>query len=274
MPTARTEAQRSDSPQSVTRVIHILEILCASSIPLGLAELSRALDTPKSSLASLLRGLVAANFVTQSEAVYRLGPGAFGLGSALLEARRRVQSSEPIRAGMRALAARCAETVLFAVRDRDAQTLTYVDIIESQNAVRFAVAVGDRRPLYCTSGGRVLLAFGPQDELTRYLKQLKAERLTSNTEINKGRLATIVAAVRQTGVAQTIDQTFEGVTGTASAIRDASGALLGALVVAAPSSRLRDRGARLRRLVSDEADAISRNLGYRRADLPITAVSS
>jgi DNA-binding IclR family transcriptional regulator len=264
-----TAAQRSDSPQSVTRVIQILEVLCASPSPLGLAELSRVLDTPKSSLAALLRGLVAASFVTQADNVYRLGPGAFGLGSALIEARRRIQSSDLVRAGMRTLAERSAETVLYAVRDRDAETLTYVDIIESHSAMRFAVAVGDRRPLYCTSGGRVLLALGPQDELTRYLKQLKPERFTSSTEINKGRLATAIAAVRQTGVAQTIDQTLEGVTGIASAVRDASGAVLGALVVAAPSTRLRDRGVRLKRLVLEEAEEISRNLGYRRVDLSI-----
>src|ERR1700712_5496059 len=127
MPTA---AQRSDSPQSVTRVIQILEVLGASPSPLGLAELSRVLDTPKSSLAALLRGLVAASFVTQSDNVYRLGPGAFGLGSALIEARRRIQSSDLVRAGMRTLAESSTETVLYAVRDRDAESLFYVDIIE------------------------------------------------------------------------------------------------------------------------------------------------
>lgn len=266
MPTARTEAQRSDSPQSVTRVIQLLEVLCASTSRVGLAELSRVLDTPKSSLAALLRGLVAANVVTQSENMYALGPGAFGLGSALLEARRRMQSSDLVRAGMRRLAERSGETVLYAVRDRDSQTLTYVDMIESHSAMRFAVTLGDRRPLYCTSGGRVLLALGPQEELTLYLKQLKPERLTGSTEINKGRLATAIAAVRQTGVAQTSDQTLDGVTGTAAAIRGASGVLLGALVVAAPSTRLRDRGLRLRSLVLEEAEAISRSFGYRRPD--------
>jgi DNA-binding IclR family transcriptional regulator len=43
--------------------------------------------------------------------------------------------------------------------------MTYVDVIDSRNAVRFTVSVGDRRPLYCTAGGRVLLAAGSDDEL-------------------------------------------------------------------------------------------------------------
>jgi DNA-binding IclR family transcriptional regulator len=53
------------------------------------------------------------------------------------------------------------------------------------------------------------------------------------------------------------------VTGTAAAIRDASGSVLGALIVAAPTSRLKNRGADLARLVQEEAAVISRSLGYR-----------
>ena len=44
-----------NSPQSVTRVIHILEALCASPEPMGLAQLSRVLQAPKTSIAALLR---------------------------------------------------------------------------------------------------------------------------------------------------------------------------------------------------------------------------
>jgi len=257
------EDRRLNSPQSVTRVIQILEALCASPRPLSLADLSRTLDTPKSSLAALLRGLAETSFVVAADGVYRLGPGAFGLGSALLEARRRVQSSDLIRDGMRRLAERSGETVLFAVRDRDAGMLTYVDVIESRNAVRFSVAVGDRRPLYSTAGGRALLAADAEEELQSYLRRLKPEALTPQTETDKKRLAETIAAARESGVAQTVDQAADGVTGTASVIHDAAGVVLGALVVAAPSSRLTDRRAELARLVREEAAAISRNLGYR-----------
>jgi DNA-binding IclR family transcriptional regulator len=258
-----TGERRLNSPQSVTRVVHILEALCASPTPLSLADLSRTLSTPKSSMAALLRGLAVADFVVASEGTYRLGPGAFGLGSALLEARRRLQSSDLVRAGMRRLADRSGETVLLAVRDAGAETITYIEVIESHNAVRFAVSVGDRRPLYCTSGGRALLAAGPEEDVRRYLKRLKPQRFTAHTETDKRRLAASIAAAREAGVAQTVDQTAGGVTGTASAIHDATGAAIGALIVAAPSSRSEDRIHKLARLVLEEAAAISRSLGHR-----------
>ncbi|WCT73456.1 IclR family transcriptional regulator [Sphingomonas naphthae] len=256
------EDRRTQSPQSVTRVIHILEALARAPGAVGLADLSRMLGSPKSSLAALLRGLAEIDFVIVAEGAYRLGPGAFGLGSALMEARRHLQSSDLVRQGMRRLAERSGETVLFAVR-ADADTITYVDAVESRNAVRFAVAVGDRRPLYSTAGGRMLLATGPQEEVPRYLDRVKPVSYTPETITAKRALADAVAAARDAGVAQTVGQSGEGITGTAAPIHDATGTVLGALVVAAPSSRSQDRLAELVALVTGEAAAISRSLGYR-----------
>jgi DNA-binding IclR family transcriptional regulator len=253
----------TNSPQSVTRVIHILEALCASPTPVSLANLSRALEAPKSSIAALLRGLAAADFVIASEGAYRLGPSAFGLGSALAEARRRLQSSDLIRDGMRRLLDRSGETVLFAVRDAGGEMLTYVDVIESRSSVRFAASAGDRRPLYCTAGGRALLAALPEKDLRRYLERLKPRKLTAHTETNKRALAEAIEAARTTGVGQTVEQASDGVTGTAAVIRDGAGTVIGALVVAAPSSRLQDRRAELVSLVLEEAATVSRSLGYR-----------
>lgn len=265
MPAATLPAidRRAASPQSVTRVIRILEALAASTGPVSLAELSRALGTPKSSLAALLRGLAEEDFVVAAEGGWRLGPGAFGLGGALVEARRRSSSSDLLREAMRRLAERSGETVLFAVRDGEGETLTYVDVVESRNAVRFAVSVGDRRPLYGTAGGRMLLAAEPDEAVRRYLERVKPERLTPSTETSRRVLAEAVEAARAAGVAQTVDQAGEGVTGTAALIREAGGAVLGALIVAAPSSRWHERREALADLVREEAEAVSRNLGWR-----------
>lgn len=258
-------ASRAPSPQSVTRVIRILEALSAAPGPQSLADLSRAVDAPKSSLAALLRGLADEDFIMGVDGAWRLGPGAYGLGSALIAARRRIQSSDFVRDGMRRLAERSGETVLFAVADDDGETMTYVDVVESRNAVRFAVSVGDRRPLYSTAGGRMLLATGSEDALARYLDGLTPARFTDRTETGKRALSKAVAAARTDGVAQTVDQAADGVTGTAAPIRDAAGTVLGVLVIAAPSSRSHSRRDFLAVVARDEAAAISRNLGFRAA---------
>lgn len=251
------------SPQSVTRVIRILETLSVRPGPASLADLSRELAAPKSSLTALLRGLSEEAFVVAVDGGWRLGPGAFGLGSALLEARRRMQSSDLIRDGMRRLAARSGETVLLGVRDPGGETLTYVDIVESPNPVRFTVAIGDRRPLYATAGGRALLAVLSDDVLGTHLATLTPQRFTPSTETDRRRLAEIIVEARREGVVQTVDQAAEGVTGTASLIRNSTGEVIGALIVAAPSGRTLELRAELMRNVKAEAELISRSLGYR-----------
>ena len=257
------EERRAGSPQSVTRVIRLLEALCASAEPLSLADLSRRLDTPKSSLAALLRGLAEEDFVAPADGAWRLGPGAFGLASAITEARRRLQSSDLIRDGMRRLAVRAQETVLLAVGDIEGDQLTYVDMVESRHAVRYAVAAGDRRPLYATAGGRALLATCSPEAVALYLKRVRPQRFTPATATALPDLTAAIAAARQAGYAQTVDQAAEGVTGTAAVVRDAAGGVVGALVIAAPSTRTQGRLAELAQLVQAEAAAISRSLGFR-----------
>ncbi len=255
---------RAAAPQSVGRVLAILEALCESAAPRSLAELSRVLALPKSSLAALLRGLASAGYVEAVEgSSYRLGPQAFGLGSALVEARRRAASPDLIHAGLQRVAQLSGETALLAIRDADGLSLSYVDVIQSRNAVRFAVAVGDRRPLYATAGGRVLLAAEPVEAVERYFAGLIPQRLTERTETDHATLREAVTQARETGLAQTLDQAGDGVAGTAAPLRDAGGAVIGALVVAAPTARLHDRSAELAALVCEEAAAISRSLGYR-----------
>ncbi|QDK31796.1 IclR family transcriptional regulator [Sphingomonas sp. IC081] len=255
--------RRAASPQSVTRVIRLLEALCASSEPVSLADLSRRLATPKSSLAALLRGLADEGFVIGSDAMWRLGPGAFGLGSALTEARRRLQSSDLIRDGMRRLSTASGETVLLAVGDTQGESMTYVDLVESAHVVRYLVAIGDRRPFYATAGGRALLATCSAEAVESYLKRLNAQRLAPTTLVDRAGLRAAIEAAREQGYAQTVDQAAEGVTGTAAVIRDAAGQVLGALVIAAPTARAGDRLAELARLVVAEAALISRSLGFR-----------
>jgi len=257
------DGQYGRSPQSVMRVIRILETLSAAPKPMSLADLSRVLATPKSSLAALLRGLADASFVIGSDGTYRLGASAFGLGSALVEAGRNLQTPDLIREGLRRLAALSGETVLFAVRVEDGMNMAYVDRIEGRNPIRYTVSLGDRRPLWCTAGGRALLSSDTDEAVRQYLNRLRPERRTSKTETDRRQLLDAILHARETGGAQTDGEYTDGVSAFASVIRDASGATLGALIIAAPSPHAQGRSAHFTSLVLEEAQALSRSLGYR-----------
>jgi DNA-binding IclR family transcriptional regulator len=76
------------APMALTRVLHLLRLLAERPGGLSLAPLSAALDAPKTSVLSLLRGLTAHGYLQRSDGVYRLGPESLALGALLVAARQ------------------------------------------------------------------------------------------------------------------------------------------------------------------------------------------
>lgn len=251
------------APLSVARVLQILKVLSLSDKPLGLAELSRQLGTPKTSLIGLLRGLVDMNYVLFSNGTYRLGGSAFELASSVLSARQRHHMGDYIRSGMTALSEKSGETVLYAIlTDEDPPTMTYVGLVESRGALRISVGIGDRSPLYCTAGGRVLLAGMTDEEVRDYLARTPLNSINSKTETNAKRLFKLVQEARSEDFASVADEMVQGVTGLAAPIRDSSARVLGALIVTGPTGRVAADEAELKSQVLEAAQGISLSLGY------------
>jgi DNA-binding IclR family transcriptional regulator len=259
-------AERGVGPMSATRVPQIFSALSAAERPVGLTQLSRTLNVPKTSLIGLLRGLVHARFLVFSDGAYGLGPNAFILGRALVEAGRRLHyTSDIIREGMRELSSRTGETVLFAVLNgNDPWSMIYVDIAESRDPIRLTVSIGDQRPLYCNAGGRVFLAERSDEEVIRYLDASNLEELGQHSEISKAALLRAVQKARVDQVARPLPEAVYGMGGIASLIRGPYEEVMGALIAVAPLARLENGGERLSVEVRDAARAISQNLGHSR----------
>lgn len=231
--------------------------------PVGLAELSRQLHTPKTSLVGLLRGLVEMNYVVFSGGAYRLGGSSFELANEILSARQRLHMGDYIKDGMNSLCAQSGETVLYGILTSDEQpVMTYVGLAESRSAIRISVGIGDRSPLYCTAGGRVLLADLPDEAVRDYLAKAPIDQINPQTETDPEALFNHVIEARKQGLACVIDQMVQGITGMAAPIRDSSDRVLGALIVAGPTSRVLDDEALLRGMVRDAARSISNSLGH------------
>lgn len=257
------EAKRAGGPLSVARVLQILGTLSRSEKPLGLAELSRRLDAPKTSLIGLLRSLAELNFVIFADGAYRLGGASFELASGVMASRQQQHMSEAIRVRMRELTKRSGETVLYAILNADDHDMmTYLDIIESRGAVRISVTVGDRSPLYCTAGGRVLLAGMPDAEVRDYLERASIKPLNRMTETDRPTLLHAVEQTRIDGVSTVIDEVIQGVTGMASPVRDSSGGVIGTLIIAGPTARMLAHDEELAVVVREAAEAISLDLGH------------
>lgn len=252
-------------------MLQILKVLSQSEHPIGLAELSRKLATPKTSLIGLLRGLVEMNYVVFAEGAYRLGGSSFQLASEVLSARQRLHMGDYIKEGMNELCVRSGETVLYGIlTGEDPPLLTYIGLAESRSAIRISVGIGDRSPLYCTAGGRVLLADMPDAAVRDYLAKAPIKPIMPQTETDPDALFADVIEVRKRGFSCVIDQMVQGITGIAAPVRDSSNRVLGALIVAGPTSRILEDDALICGMVCDAAQSISSSLGHNEHKAAVT----
>ncbi|WP_250961667.1 IclR family transcriptional regulator [Pseudomonas sp. CG7] len=247
------ELQPPLGPRSVTRILGLFETLAKSVDGLSLAELSSTLESPKSSLLTLLRPLVAEGYLTHGGSRYRLGPFIYRLASDILATRNFPKLMRPF---LEELATKSGESVYLSVIDMDSHVVTHIDGIDSQNPVRYVSPLGAPRPLHCTAPGRLLLAY--QDELSQdaYLKTAKLKAMTWRTVTDRGALKTQLKEIRETGVSISISELSEGAAGIAVPVYNTDGTVAAALVIAAPAERMQHKLNELRELlISVSADA-------------------
>lgn len=231
------EVERDNTgPRSLARVLGIFGILSRSVDGMTLAELSVVLDSPKSSLLNLLRPLVADGYLMHGAGVYQLGPSIYRLSAAVLA---NWNFPKLIRPFMEELCERTGESVLLGVLNREAEVLTYVEIIDSPHPVRYQIPVGTTRPLYASSAGRLLLAYTDKEWRDAYLSTVKFKTKTARP-MTRAALKKELDKIREEGISHSIDVYSLGLSAIAAPVFDADGNCVASLNLAGPTERFRD----------------------------------
>ena len=136
---------RDDSgPRSLTRLLALFDTLAIAPHGMTLADLSAALESPKSSLLNLLRPLVAEGFLVHSAGTYNLGPAMFRLSASVLSANT---TTKVIRPFLTELVERTGESAMWGVLNREVGEVTFTDVVDSPHPLRLQIPAGVRRPL-------------------------------------------------------------------------------------------------------------------------------
>ena len=257
----------TSSPRALMRVIGIFEAIAEVESGLALVELSQRLASPKSSLLLLLRPLVAQGYLTHADGRYRLGPAAFRMAGMIVAARR---LPAQIRAALEWLAAETEETVILTAIDPSAGMVNYLEVIPSQQPIRYVVPAGSSRPLYPSAAGRVLLAHQGEAWREAYLASTELKPITSHTKTKLPELRRVIEEARKAGVCTTFEETILGASGCAAPIYDADVSVSMALLVGGPADRMRRNFERVRTLTREAA--IRASSGTAPAPMPETNV--
>jgi IclR family pca regulon transcriptional regulator len=254
--------------QSLERGLAILSCFTPQRPVLGIADIADELGMSRSTTHRYVITLVALGYLEQGASrKYRLGLRVTDLGMSALNSTGLREHARPY---LEELRQRSSYTVNLAVLD--GSEVLYVDRARSfrrgQDKIDLGLHPGSRLPAYCTSMGKLLLAYLPEEEQRTVLADLKLERRGPNTVTSKKALRTELEQIAEEGFAVNDEELMEGLHSIAAPVRSESREVVAAVNMAAHNSMisLEEMVDHLGPHLVSMADRISARLGYRRDD--------
>lgn len=244
---------------SVTNALRLLKVFSDQESEIGISDLARRIGLAKSTVHRLASSLVEEGMLEQAEkeGKYRLGLALFELGALV---RRKMDVTAEARHHLKALSERSGETVQLAVLEQTAAL--YINVIESQRALRMSYQVGTRAPLHCTAVGKVLLAHANPQVFDSILRN-GLSPLTEATIRQAQDLRRELGAVVQRGYAVEEEEAEPGLRGVAAPVRDFSGDVVAAIGISGPTHRMSKKVLQSHaRDLLEVSGAVSQRLGY------------
>ena len=244
--------------RSAARVLDLLEHLAGRTGGAALSETSEALGLPKSSTLMLLRTLLARGYVSRDpDDRYRLNETfrTHGFGWGGHRHARLIALAEPV---MERLCETVGETVLLGAAEAGAVKIL-AKAVARQN-IRYDVDLAIPSPFYCTAMGRVLVAFSPEAQQEAMLTAVPRVKLTPATVTRIEALRTIVAGVRESGVAIVEEEYALGGTGIAAPIFASDGTIAATLDIGCVTPRFLAKRAAILAALVEAAQHLTRNL--------------
>src|SRR4029077_1385544 len=188
--------------QSLERGLAVLSAFRSGRPLLGISELGREVGLSRSTTHRYVATLATLGYLQQDAVTrkYRLGPRVLDLGFSAIHSMELREISAP---HLQQLSDETGYTVNWAVLD--GTDIVYVERCRSslagQRAIDLNLHVGSRLPAYCTSMGKVLLAFLPDDVRSETLDRIELVSRGPNTVTKRAALVEELERVRTAGLA-------------------------------------------------------------------------
>jgi IclR family pca regulon transcriptional regulator len=202
------EENKKKSKSSLIRGLMALESFTAERESFTLAEFSKLLDIPKSSLYRILKELSDLDYLRYEEQSkrYYLGMGVLSLGFSVLQG---MELREIARPYLEKLSRQCNKTVNLALLDKNEMVyIERVRVPSLRDHNLFVSSVGNRIPVWNTAVGKAVLAHLEPEKFQAILGKIKEspEFKVSNKSLTKS-----LVAVKKNGFAINDQEFLKGI---------------------------------------------------------------
>jgi DNA-binding IclR family transcriptional regulator len=249
----------SGNVRAVERALQILACFDDEHPERGISDIAQAVGLHKATTHRIVTTLMSFGYIERAEdgQRYRLGLRLADLGYKVI---RRMDLRSEAQTLMADLTHRLGETSDLSVYDRG--QVLYIEVVHANHALMIAAAVGRSMPVHATASGKVLMAFMPAQVREAALGQALTAH-TPHTVTDPAELRRQLEEVRKRGYAVDDEEFEQGIRAVSAPIRNREGAVIAAMSVAGPASRLTpERIPETARELVATAGAVSRRLGW------------
>jgi IclR family pca regulon transcriptional regulator len=194
-----------------------------------LREIAEACGTDKSAAQRFTHTLTKLGYLEKCPDTKRfsLGKKVLELSFNYLRANTLVEAASPVLIELQKI---CGQRVNLSLFD----DTSIIDAIRqsSKREYYFSSLIGRRMPIYCTSGGRMMMSHLSKDEVNDILKRCALKAITPKTIHDPAKIRAKITEAREKGYALTVEETVLGEQVVAGAILGASGRPVAAIHIA------------------------------------------
>ena len=228
-------AKAAEGTASLDKALDVLDVVGQSACGLSQAELAERLALPRTTLYRLLGTLVTRGLLRRDpqRRIYCLGFRCFEYARTAYAMPDLVAAAG---AELRALRDMTGETTYLATLD--GLEVIALERIDGAHSQRSNSAVGQRKPLHCTSQGKAILSALPPEQRDAMVKDLHLTAVTPRSITDRRRLQAELRLTATRGWSIDDEEIVLGVRCCGAPIVAADGSVRGAISVAGPAFRL------------------------------------
>lgn len=189
---------------SLARGLVVIQAFTQQSPQMTISQLSVKTGLSRAAVRRCLYTLTKLGFAGAEDGTrYSLRPRMLTLSHSYTTSNTLSSAAQPILERMSA-----ALHESFSVATLDGEDIVYIARTSVSRVMAVDLHIGSRLPAYCTSMGRVLLAWLPTDQLEQYLSRVNLVPYTTRTVNSIEKLRLILRNIRRNGYAL-CDQEYE-----------------------------------------------------------------
>ena len=192
---------------AVDKTFAILELVANSKEPLGISEITRALDFNKSTVFNIIHTLTDLEILKQA-------PGnKFGLGIQFYLLSRASRNGSEIISTIHPYLERINQKTNLSVflGIRSGLHAVIMDKVDAAYDIKISAEIGMRLPLLAGAGGKAILSQMSDDEIDRILSKNVLRQFTRHSSIDKIKYKNMLKKARREGIAFDKEEYIEGI---------------------------------------------------------------